>query len=237
MKKVFYLLVVGLLLVLTGCGAKEKPVTYIDYPGIYEQGNEKIYIVAMNQKELRYYVQREGGYKYNGYLKFKNGQYVNDEFDEVVKVKLVKGDLVVETENFDYFSDGVFKRIGDFTLDEYFNETYGRLEYFDSKYSGKFKNNDGMIYIYQPDKDYVEFEVEMPEASVGCEVNLNELTDDDLVCTIFEDVYTLKIDGDKLTYTADTENEDDKYSGEFMRDGKLTKEDVIDKFQPFGMFD
>ena len=240
MKKTIKVLIIILILFVgsftfTGCESKEDKKVITDYNGVYKKGKNTFNVISINDKTLKYYVIDEYDNKNYGTLEFKNGVAINDDFDEVVKLTLKGKDLVVETKNVTNFKDGVYKKISDMTLDKYYNENYGLDKYFGNKYTGKYTNEDGTVYIYQPIKKYITFVSNIKEHIVSCEINLEE--HEDLTCDIIDEKYKISLDNNTLTYIAVNNDESLNYTGTFTKDGELSKLEIIENFDPFYLFD
>jgi len=234
MKKIIKTLVVVFigLFSLTGCVDNNTNINITDYNGIYKKNKNIMHIMAISDEQLNYYVIDELGNKNYGTLYYNSGTAKNDDFDEKITIKLKKQNIIMKTENISNFKGGTYKKISDLTIDEYYEDNYGKNEYYGNEYTGKYTNNDGTIYIYEPTKKYVSFIAKVNDYTTSCEINIEE--EKELVCEMFDEKYTVKLDGDKLSYIVVTNDEDKNYQGIFNKDSnKLTKKEIINVFDPF----
>ena len=124
------------------------------------------------------------------------------------------------------FDAGTYKKSGNYDLDQYYKDCYGKEEYLNSKFTGKFTNNDGTVYMYQPVKDTVIFVVETENDSVSCD---GEVSGNKVTCKIFDTKYSLEVNDDKLEYVI---SGDKSYTGTFTKN-PLTKKDIIAYFDVY----
>ncbi len=204
------------------------------YNGIYEQGKYKFYIISLADDKLEYYITNEYDDKLCGRLEYKDDMAIYEEFDEILKIKLDGDNILVESKNVGEFPDGLYKRKGNYTINEFYENIYGLSKYFNSKISGKYTNGENIIYVYQPISKYVEFYAKANRANVSCEAKYE--AGKDLICKLFETTYTIKLGEDKLTYIIDSDDEKENYKGEFVKTGELSREEIMDIFDPFGLF-
>ena len=213
-----------------GCTPEEKEITSSSFNGVYEYKQNKLYVVALDKENLEFFYTDEYGDKNFGKLLFRNEIAKSDDFFEAITLRFDNNNLVIEVQNIDNLSSGTYKKIKDYTLDDYYEDAYGLSKYYGSKYTGKFINGKDTIYLYQPREDYVVFNSEVADASTYCEIKLDEQKN--LKCQIFDSKYILKLDGNKLYYTADYETSEN-YEGIFTKEGSLSKQEIIKNFEPF----
>lgn len=231
MKKLYYIFVLVFLIGLfAGCTPETKEITSSSFNGIYEYKHNKLYVVALDKDNLEFYYTDEYDNKNFGKLFFQNDIAKSDDFIEAVTLRLDDNKLIVDAQNIDNLSSGTYKKIKDYTIDKYYEDAYGLSKYYGSKYTGKFKNGKDTVYIYQPRENYVVFNSEIEGASTYCEIKLEDKND--LKCQIFDSEYTLKLDDNKLYYTAKYETSEN-YEGIFTKEGTLSKKEIIKNFEPF----
>ena len=155
----------------------------------------------------------------------------NRDFDELIKLSLDEDNLVVETKNIDNLKSGTYKKIKDYSLDEYYKDTYGYDKYHKSKYNGKFINRNNIIYIYQPRENYVVFYSDVNNSTSYCEVKLNDKNE--LKCIIFDTKYIIKFNNDELYYIVQSDEIEDNFEGTFTKEKSLSKQEIIKIFEPF----
>ncbi|MBQ9318688.1 MAG: hypothetical protein IJR82_03575 [Bacilli bacterium] len=221
-------LIVGIL--FTGCDM-EKEITASSFNGVYEYNNIKLYVIAISKDELEYYFIDEDENDNYGTLYYLNEIAKNRDFDELIKLSLDEDNLVVETKNIDNLKSGTYKKIKDYSLDEYYKDTYGYDKYHKSKYNGKFINRNNIIYIYQPRENYVVFYSDVNNSTSYCEVKLNDKNE--LKCIIFDTKYIIKFNNDELYYIVQSDEIEDNFEGTFTKEKSLSKQEIIKIFEPF----
>ena len=235
MKKNFKILmiVVLLLMALTGCESNNQG-TKLDginaYNGVYKNEKTTLYVIATDKDELEYYFLDSNDDKNYGSLKYKGGKAIYEFIDEIIKLTLDNDTLLVETENVEDIPNGTYNRVSNYTIDQYYEDCYGFSKYIDSKYSGKYTNNDGKVYMYQPIKNHIEIFASVKDSIVECYVDFDE--QDDLSCEIFDTKYIFDLDNDKLTFKIES-TEGANYDGVFTKTGSMTKTEIINNFSPF----
>ena len=222
------LLMVGIL--FTGCDT-EKEITASSFNGVYEYGQIKFYVVATAKDELEYFFVDEDEQENYGTLYYLDEIVKNRDFDELIRLSLDEDNLVVETKNIDNLKSGTYKKIKDYSLDEYYEKAYGYDKYYKSKYNGKFINGKDTVYFYQPRENYVVFYSDVNNSTSYCEMRLTG--ENELRCEIFDTIYTIKLDNDKLYYKVQADEIEDNYEGIFAKEKSLSKKEIINIFEPF----
>ena len=238
MKKVLILLLISFIgiLGLTGCneenkenGEKENKSKAENYNGVYEKDQIKLYVAAIDEKKLAYYLVDESQEDtlVSGTLDYKNNFVIEEQFDESIKLTLDGENVVVET-NMEDISSGTYKRVESYDLDKHYGKCYGSNEYYGNKYTGKFTNEEGEVYIYQADQNNFNIISDIGEYYVIAEdAELNDKGD--VVFNIIDSYYTITIDGDQLIYKK-VDKKAGNYEGTFTKSASLTKKDIINKF-------
>ena len=239
-KKILLILLVLGLFIISGCSDDKKEETkptvkITDFNGIYKNGKNEMHIVATGKETLEYYVIDELENRNYGTLTFNKGIAANDDIDNLITVQLNDKNIEMKIENKENYPDGKYERTGNYSLDEFYIDSYGKEEFLKSKFNGKFIDGEDSVYSYQPNKNHIIYFVTLGEDMISCEGELDE--DDDVLCTIIDTKYILRVDGDKLTFKAKSKNKKDNYEKTFTKEKALTKEDIINSFEPFETLD
>lgn len=236
MKKILIIMLILSILVITGCEKEKKDkkedikVSINSFDGVYKNGKNKLYIVATKDDELEYYVIDELDNKNYGVLEYKDN-VGTDTFEEDITMKLDNdNNIVVSTSKDSNFKSGTYKKSGEYNLDKYFEESYGKEEIYNNKYNGEYTNEDGTIYMYQPKDKAMIFLVRFGEDETSCEAEVDKKGI--ITCEIIDSKYTLKLDGDKLTYSKESK-EEGNYKKVFNKKGTLDKKKIINIFDPY----
>lgn len=235
MKRILNICVIILIFLMvailfTGCDI-EKEITASSFNGVYEYNNIQLYVIAISKDELEYYFIDEDENDNYGTLYYLDEIAKNRDFDELIKLSLDEDNLIVETKNIDNLESGTYKKIKDYSLDEYYEKAYGDDNYCQSKYNGKFINGKDIVYLYQPREEYIVFYSDVNNSTSYCEVKLNEANA--LRCEIFDTKYIIQLDDNKLYYEVQAAEIEDNYEGTFTKEKTLSKKAIIKTFEPF----
>lgn len=236
MKRILRVFIISLIMIIeliwfTGCETSKKEISASSFNGVYEYNQTKLYITAIDKDSLEYYFTNDNKEKEYGTLYYYNETIKNRDFDEYIQISLDNDNLVVDTTNGNILKSGTYKKIKEYSLDEFFEETYGYDKYYNSKYIGKFTNENGVVYIYQPDEKYVRLFSDIDNSITYWELNIDD--DGYLYSDDFETEFTIKINDNQLYYMIRSDEDKYNYEGTFIKEGILSKNDIINIFEPY----
>lgn len=189
------------------------------YNGVYELDSSEIKLYAKNKSRIMYDYSSVGS-SVSGWFEYDNNVLTSKIFDTVITISLESDGLVL-TCNDDSAKSGTYTKKSDYSLDDYFADTYGDPQYFSTKYNGKYTNDKEYLYVYQSkeneiviygfiDKNYfVNLDAKIISDGYAEEGNRYEIT--------FKD--------DKLTLVI---NDEERYEHTFTREKTITKEEVLE---------
>ena len=125
---------------------------------------------------------------------------------------------------------GVYIKQSDYLSEDYYRDNYGDPAFLSSIYNGIYKKGQVVAYLFQISKDKVRVNIEMEGSFSDLEYDIKE--DGSLYGEIFDDIYSIFLEDDKLIFTTiKTEDEEKKYDGEYIKESNLTIEDILKKFE------
>lgn len=244
-----WIIIVAVLLVLLVGGG-----ILLTQSGIFDKKEEEEKTEEKKEKETEKKETKEEDFsKYSGVYKNNNntlkiyydGTYLNYilngdadsgffvRYDDTWK-EMFSDDITLElNEDSIVFTDkenanvgGTYKKEKDYTLDEFFKDSHGDLEHFDSKYNGYYKKDKAEMITYQLDDESVRVFVRTEDSTFDVPFDIKE--DGSLYDEFLGDEYVITFD-DKGNATWKTLNEDgDKDNdGVYTKEGKATYEIVV----------
>ena len=192
------------------------------YNGIYEKDGIQLSIFTIDGKIEFFY---EGATSVSSYAELKGNVAKEDYGKRTFTFK--DGEVVVEDSNDEYNIAGTYKKVKDYTIEDYYEYTIGDPKVFNSKYNGKYTSDKYTMYIYQIGDDKCRVTINGDFGVFDIEFDIKE--DGSLYETFFDDEYSITFDGDKAifkTVKTDDENKKEK-DGTYTKTGSVTMEEAI----------
>ena len=191
-----------------------------EFTGKYSYDNNSIYIYQIDKNELYFIINTDIYGKSIINNKEASGTINNINY----KFTIDKDKLLLESTNSSI--NGSYKKESIITLEEFYNYKYGEYKLLDSKYNGKYSNENMKLTMYQSNDD---------EVVVFINKNNEKLI---LKCTIDLGVFLNSSQGDDnyIISTNDTgilltkEGSQEFYHENLSFENKITSKDVFDLF-------
>ncbi len=226
-KLIICLLLVFTSLSLIGCQKEEtKEMTNPDfgkYNGIYKMKDYKFKVLHIDNN-IVYRLYKKNDFKVNDIIfsDEESNKIEGYDFDFEFKENSVK----VKSKNKEFPSGEYVKESG-YSTDEIYKDYVGDVSLFDSKYSGIYENEKGVVYSVQNNKDQVKIHYSDEEESTTIEIDYKE--DNHFATDFFDTKYDLIYNDDSLVLTITDENGND-IEETYTRKSKLSKEEIIKQF-------
>lgn len=202
--------------------------------GIYENNGQRIkifrtgnvkYEIISSKPEIYFSINDY----YDGTIEVFNKKYsysfIDEKIDFDFKKNLVKVTFNDEIlSSYSEFKNGDYKKIEEYSLEDYYNDNIGDLKFFNSKYNGIYENNGKFIFIYQINKETVKISMSSQSTNsvyyIKGEYNIdqndpNKLANSGSIVTINEN---------GITIDEDSYNE---FDGEYTKKDNLSVELAI----------
>ncbi len=205
-------------------------VTAKDFNGIYQSGTTTLKVYAIRDDYILFDLNSTStgvqGYAEYGDDKISGTVFIMYTFE------LYNEGIGLETDN-EEITERTFKKMKDYTINDYYADYYGDEAYLDSDYNGLFKSDKCEFYSYQADKEKVFYEAvcskdTADEYGYGGYLELDGSKP--LEDSFFEEKKTFDFNGDSLTIVATGES-NQQLSGTYQRTKKLTIQEIIDHIQ------
>ena len=196
------------------------------FNGVYELNGVSVKLFAISDTEVNYHLESDSSTE-EGKFEYSNGTITYDSFDTKIVAKIESGNLVVSESNESALVVGTYNKTSECTVDDYYASYYGKAEFFDNEYNGKYTNQDEEIYVYQKNESNLNFEAALKDNNIGTALQIG--SDGVATGSIFDDNYELTFNGDEIHFVIKT-NGEVSYDNTFKRESKLTKLDIINKF-------
>lgn len=203
------------------------------YNGVYKNDKVVIKLFAYSKKKIYYVAKGDGFYVNSGDLDFSNDVAEYDHFDDKYKFTLDSDGVNVESNNED-IPAGKYTKESDYSINDFYTDSYGDPELLKSKYSGCFKKGNDTLYLVQTsDKDVrVAVFKETYTFDVGFEIKEEGYLFEDFM----GEVYNITLNNDKaeikLVSSKKEVDEDTKIDGEYTKVSDLTMEEVMKNLYP-----
>ena len=145
------ILIFGIICILLGVFIYKKNGNDIVYPfnGLYQSGNDNLYIYQNDYDQIYYYIKSATGYaSIDG--KVANGKGLNFKYS----FTLDNSSIVLETNN-DQINSGTYQKIADLSLEEYYEVVFGDYSLINSKHNGLYESEKGTVYLIQTSDNQV----------------------------------------------------------------------------------
>ena len=195
------------------------------YNGIYKLDNATIKLYAVSNDKVNYSY-TASMYVSSGTYDYVDGKLEYDFFDDIYKASLDQNNnLVLDSSNKDIVS-GTYTKSSEYKLDDYYTDNYGSLELLNNEYNGKYTYEKDYIYVYQAIDKTIRLSGYVNGTNVGIDMDIdgNKYTSD-----IFDDHYEVTLVNDNIHLVLKVEGKV-TYEKDFVRQSKLTKEDIINNF-------
>lgn len=215
------------VLMLTGCG-ENKETGEIDYNAVYK--DHGVTIKTYLKDGQIYYQIKSNKFTTSGEAELKDNKITMDMVTDKTTLEFVKGNIKITTD-YEFMEAGNYKKSGEYTDDDFYEDYYGSSKYLTSKLNGVYKNGDKTIYVYQKDKkticllytiEDVDSIIEPEETSEG--VYESDFIDDYYTITMKDDTMIVEIKSEDETRTA--------FNGTYKKDSEITKEDILKLYMP-----
>lgn len=195
------------------------------YWGIFTNGTSEIYLYPISVNKVFYTI--DGNGYYEGVVTATDKTAENDDFTFNVSGENIE--MIIKAKGTS-LTGGVYDKVGDYTDEDFYEYNIGPLEYFDSEYTARFKNDNAEMILIQISETEVEVEIHK-----GSTMNYNGISgkyiiqeDKSLIKENYseEDGNKIAIDKNKAIFVAKEEN-DKEYEGTYEKDDNLEIKDII----------
>lgn len=194
------------------------------YNGVYESEFGTIKLYASNNKTLMFTFVGVEDNIVSGWFERDGNEIKSEIMDEIITVKLESNNIIIES-NTDEVKSGTYTKIAEYTLDEYYAETYGDPKFLETNYNGKYTNGSEYIYVYQSEDDEVIISGLLTDNLINMDLEI--INEGYAKTDLFDETYEITLEDETLTLTV-TENGETTYENTFKREKTLTKKDIIE---------
>lgn len=195
------------------------------FNGIYQKDTTTIKLYQLDKKTLAYDISYgdNGDSSVLSRASISSNKAVDEMFDESYSFTLVSNAIEFTTNNVELTS-GTYNRISKYEEKDYFNDNYGDVKYFDSKYNGEYSFGNAKAYIYQVDDKEVRVSItkDFSISDLRYEIGENGV----LRCEHFDDEYEITITDKGLVFKTVQGDEKD-FDGEYTKVKTLTMSEII----------
>lgn len=233
----FIIGVIGVVLILTGIflnnNSQQKPkspsnkIVKYPYNGIYVYNDVSIYVYQEDDETV--YFGRNKNTRCRARVENElargicNGGNESDEYT----LTIIDNMLEIESNNSRILS-GLYTKVSDIKLEEYFEVTYGNTSSFQSKYNGIYRLDDKEIVLYRVYEDSVKLIASSSSSTLV--ITLNIMEDDTLSVTMEDKTITIKLDdrGNLIFNTKGiNEGTTKQFDGEYNKIKFITFSDIL----------
>ena len=212
--------------------------------GIYTHEDASIKIFAFKKNPngkytsntLEYSIDSDD-YSRGGYFEIRNNKGESNIFDSVISVEIKDDGLYFSTndafkEDMPNFPEGLFKKTGEYTVEDYYKDNYGDPAYLNTQFNGIYKLDGIEMFMYQPEEKEVKVEVRGTTANTALLYGINfEIKEDGSLVEkiIFEDDTidaTLKVTETGVEFSS---KEYPDLNGTYVKEKNITAKDIISR--------
>lgn len=190
------------------------------YSGIFANDTNKIKLYELADNKVYFNIVSQNGVS-EGYAD-KNGETIVGEiFNKYTFV--IKENGIEFTTTDENLVQGLYAKEGDYTKEAFYLDKYGDYNLINSQYNGKFELEGATIFMYQSEEKKVRVVIEKGLSS--SDISYDIMDDATLHGTIFEEEYSIKLEGDSLVFT--TIKGDKTFDGTYKKIVTLTMDDIL----------
>ncbi len=196
-----------------------KDTSYSKYNGVYANGDKELKLFYDGER-FRYIIAEST----SGYLELKEDKWISDMFGGKVIVT-INDDTAEYVDEAEPENNGTYKKVREYTLEDYFNNGRGNTKYFDTKFNGHYKTDTAEMYTYQLDEEKVRVIIITEKSNLDIEFDIKE--DGSLYDSFFDDIYVITFDAEgNATYT--TQVGEKEYDAVYKKLGKVSLEELVE---------
>ena len=201
---------------------KKEDVPTTSFNGIYIKGKTSMKLFVKNNKLYFNIVNGNDGVA-SGDADISGNTAEGSIIDSNYKFTSNNNNIILETNN-SSIESGEYTKNKEYTINDYYTDNYGDINYSTSEINGLYEQNNNKLYIYQINSTTISFiaEVGNNHISSDCQKDAKGI----YVTSIFDNTYNIKIDKDTVLVTS-TEKE---FNGQYTKKQSLTIEEIINKF-------
>lgn len=199
-------------------------VNTVSYSGVYSIEDSTIKIYQVDNEKAKFFISTNSNDFVEGSAKIGTDSMVGEIFNQYTFV--IKDNGIEFSTTDENLSQGFYARTGDYTKEDYYRDEYGDINLINSIYNGKYELDGATIYIYQSGEK--ETHVIAQKSISSLDIPFEIQSEQTLHGTIFDDEYTITLNGGELTFT--TVKGDKTFDGTYKRTAVLTIDDIISYF-------
>ncbi len=210
----------------TGGGTAEKETSSDTmFNGVYQKDTTTIKLYQLDKKTLAYDISygENGDNSVSSRASISSNKAEDEMFDESYSFTLVNNAIEFTTNNAELTS-GTYNKVSKYEEKDYFNDNYGNIKYFDSKYNGEYNFGNAKAYMYQVDEKEVRVSITKDFSISDLRYDIEE--NGVLHCEHFDDEYEITIT-DKGFIFKTVKGDEKDYDGEYTKVKTLTMNEII----------
>ena len=221
---------------------KKEEVVSVNPSGVYENNGVTVKVFYFEKAEnskyrkdtVEFNIDSDGN-GFGSYGDYENDKVTGSVFESEVTLTFKNNELELNgnesfvNENPD-MTVGVYKKVKDYTADDYYSDNIGDINYLNSSYNGKYELDGNVLYAYQTESDTVTIVlISASENYFGYfgrsyKINEDGTLIEDYLSEGEEPTSSISFDGEQVVFNY---TEDEGLSGTYTKKSSLSVKDII----------